>query len=74
MSAIGEILDEIADSNTIYWPSFEMIRWLGGHLDYATLHEHSARYPDRAFIDDIVGAFCDMHLVETDHPQSISTP
>jgi len=73
-SAIGEILDEIADSNTIYWPSFEMIRWLGGHLDYATLHEHSARYPDRAFIDDIVGAFCDMHLVETDHPQSISTP
>jgi hypothetical protein len=67
-AAIGEVMDEIKDRNTIYWPSFEMIRWLGDHLDYATLHERSARYPDRALIDDIVGAFCDTHLDEKSRP------
>lgn len=61
-AAIGEVMDEISDPDTIYWPSFKMIRWLGGHVDYATLHDRNARYPDRALIDAIVGAFCDTHL------------
>lgn len=61
-AAVGETLSEIDDENVIYWPAFEMIRWLGGHLSYATLHEGDSRHPDRGLVDDIISAFCRIHL------------
>jgi hypothetical protein len=61
-AAVGETLGEIEDENVIYWPAFEMIRWLGSHLSYATLHDGDSRHPDKGLVDDIISAFCRIHL------------
>jgi len=65
-AAVGETLTQLDDENTIYWPAFEMIRWLGGHLSYPTLHEGDSRHPDWQLVDDIITAFCDIYLNTTE--------
>jgi hypothetical protein len=43
-----------------YWPSFEAIRWLGGHFGpiYGS-EDEDLRHPGQSYIDEILGAFVD---------------
>jgi len=61
-AAISEFFEGNKTEGIRYWPSFEMLRWLGAHLDYATIHAGDSRHPDISMIDEIIEAFCDLNL------------
>lgn len=56
--ALQEVLAE-NPPRTIYWPSFEMVRWLGGHIDgrvYGS-DDGSAHHVDLGMVDHIMDSF-----------------
>lgn len=41
-----------------YWPSYEMVRWTGSHLDFPTLYEdNTPRHVKRQIVDIIINNF-----------------
>jgi GSCFA family protein len=42
-----------------YWPSFEIVRWVGGHLPYPAfgVPDRRARHVSRYLVDEIIDAF-----------------
>lgn len=58
-AAVHEIIDEI--ENLYYWPSFEIVRWLGSHMPmqfFGGSEDH--RHVDRWLIDKIMAFFIEM--------------
>lgn len=55
-TALAELLRTSGD-NTFYWPAFEIIRWLGSHLEFAVFNNLDSRYPDREIIAEITDLF-----------------
>lgn len=49
---------------TYYWPSFEMIRWVGGHLEESTFWDgKSSRHPNFKFVSMIMGIFFEKFFI-----------
>jgi hypothetical protein len=48
-----------------YWPSFEVVKWLAPHADWAAFgaDDRISRHPSRWLVDLIVDAFCRRILV-----------
>ncbi|QCO03965.1 GSCFA domain-containing protein [Azospirillum argentinense] len=49
-ASIHEIM-AAGDHGFYYWPSFEIVRWLGSHLEYPTFGGYDSRHPTRAIIE-----------------------
>lgn len=54
--ALAEVLNEVND-NIFYWPAFEIIRWLGAHMDFPLFNNMDTRHPDRSVIREITDLF-----------------
>lgn len=54
--AIHEAMEE-SPAGVYYWPSFEIIRWIGSHVDRAMYGDHDSRHPNRWVIDEIMAMF-----------------
>lgn len=50
-----------------YWPSFEVVRWLGGHRTSATYANKTGRV-ERSIVAAIIDAFVDSYYVEPPQP------
>ncbi len=48
-----------APSGTYYWPSFEIVRWVGGHLPWAAygVDDGVSRHVTRSLVAEIIDAF-----------------
>lgn len=47
-----------------YWPSFEIVRWLGSHIDRSTFRTDSGRHVRQEVIDIIVESFMEKFFVQ----------
>lgn len=74
-SILRVALDQVDSSgmpSVYYWPSFEMVRWTGGHLDQATYAEpskpgNSMRHPADFVVDHVVDAFVEAFYTPQTH-------
>lgn len=60
--SLEEFFKQNKDSNVHYWPSFEMVRWVGAHTDIPTLYEDdTTRHVNndivKIIIENFVGRF-----------------
>jgi hypothetical protein len=57
-AAVQEILDDSSLRNVSYWPSFEAIRWLSGHMgQFFGTEGEDQRHPGKSYIHEITDAF-----------------
>ena len=57
--AINEVMNKNL-SRVLYWPSFEMVRWFGGHAGRVFGNDDgSSHHPDIALINTIMDSFID---------------
>ena len=57
--AINEVMNKNL-SRVLYWPSFEMMRWFGGHAGRVFGNDDgSSHHPDIALINTIMDSFID---------------
>jgi hypothetical protein len=56
--AIDQFFREHAPKTAYYWPSFEMVRWVGAHVDFPTLFEdNTPRHVNRGIVEIIITNF-----------------
>jgi hypothetical protein len=56
--AIDQFFREHAPKTAYYWPSFEMVRWVGAHTDFPTLFEdNTPRHVNRGIVEIIITNF-----------------
>ena len=59
-----DVFFQTAREKTYYWPSFEMIRWVGGHLEGSTFWDgHSLRHPNYKFVRMIMAIFFEKFFI-----------
>ena len=57
-AAIGEVTAGSQAANVHYWPSFEIVRWMGGHLAVSMYGEDgNTRHVNRFAVKMIVDSF-----------------
>ena len=58
-SALHEVLREASPRDTFYWPSFEIVRWLGGHTTLGPFgaDDQVSRHVSNWLVQMIVGRF-----------------
>jgi len=56
--AIDQFFREHTPKTAYYWPSFEMVRWVGAHVDFPTLFEdNTPRHVNRGIVEIIITNF-----------------
>lgn len=56
--AIDQFFKEINPKDSYYWPSFEMVKWVGPHTDFPTLWaDNTPRHVSRNIVDIIISNF-----------------
>lgn len=61
--ALHEFFSSVSDQNVRYWPSYEMVKWLGPHLPYALFGEDgNTRHVNRGMVKAIVDSFCNHYF------------
>jgi hypothetical protein len=63
--ALDQFFREINPSDCYYWPSFEMVRWVGSHVDFPTLWEdNTPRHVKRSIVEIIIKNFIKKFFVK----------
>lgn len=56
--ALDEFFKTHQPKDSYYWPSYEMVRWVGSHLDFPTLYEDDTpRHVKRSIVNIIIKNF-----------------
>ena len=56
--SLDEFLNNHVHENIYYWPSYEMVRWVGAHTDFPTLFEdNTPRHVNNKVVSIIINNF-----------------
>lgn len=56
-ASIHEVLDAFGEKRPIYFPSFEIVRWIGGHAGNAFGDDGLPRHVSKQYVKEIISSF-----------------